>query len=257
MRVLVTRPQAQADDWVARLQALGLDAVGLPLLGIAPPPNDQDVLAAWGELPRLTLVVFVSPNAVEQFFRLRPPGHRWPAGLLAAGTGPGTAAALVQAGVPAPQVVCPAADAPQFDSEALWQLLQALRPWAGAAALIVRGDGGRDWLATTLQAQGAAVQFVQSYRRVLPELTPAASAVLAQAKALPDRHLWLFSSSEAVHNLPRLAPGFDGRAARALATHARIAQAAQAIGFGRVLQVLATPAAVAAALARSIQSPPP
>ena len=41
MRVLVTRPQAQADDWVARLQALGLDAVGLPLLGIAPPPTAE------------------------------------------------------------------------------------------------------------------------------------------------------------------------------------------------------------------------
>ena len=32
--LLVTRPQPQADAWVARLQALGLAASAFPLLGI-------------------------------------------------------------------------------------------------------------------------------------------------------------------------------------------------------------------------------
>ena len=37
MRLIVTRPAAQAMPWVAALQALGLDALALPLIGIEPP----------------------------------------------------------------------------------------------------------------------------------------------------------------------------------------------------------------------------
>ena len=49
-----------------------------------------------------------------------------------------------------------------------------------------------------------------------------------------DGSIWLFSSSEALAHLRGLLPAVDWHAARAVATHERIAQAAREAGFGRV-----------------------
>ena len=242
MRPIVTRPAAQAMPWVNALQALGLDAVALPLIGIAPPDDVAPVHAAWRGLAAMRLVMFVSANAVDHFFAARPAGVQWPAAVAAGSTGPGTSAALRAAGV---QVIEePAADALQFDTEALWALLAKQR-WQGEQVLVVRGEDGRDWLAATLRQHGAAVQFVAAYRRVAPVLDAANAATLAAALALPSQHLWLFSSSEAVMHLMALAPAANWAACQACASHPRIAQAALQAGFGRVDQVAPTPQAVA------------
>jgi uroporphyrinogen-III synthase len=79
-------------------------------------------------------------------------------------------------------------------------------------------------------------------------LSPEEDALLAAARREPARWLWMFSSSEAVDNLAALAPGADWRAARALASHPRIADTARALGFGAVEPVAPTAAAVAAAV---------
>jgi uroporphyrinogen-III synthase len=47
--------------------------------------------------------------------------------------------------------------------------------------------------------------------------------------------VWLLTSSESVGYLGRLVPGHDWSGTSAVATHPRIASAAQALGFGRVL----------------------
>ena len=49
------------------------------------------------------------------------------------------------------------------------------------------------------------------------------------ALARPAEHRWLFSSSEAVGQLRRLAPQADWGRSKALASHPRIAQAAKDI----------------------------
>jgi uroporphyrinogen-III synthase len=249
--VVVTRPQPQADEWVAQLQALGLPAGALPLLDIASPADPAPVRQAWRELATQALVMFVSPSAVDRFFALQPQGPAsaaWPAGVIAAGVGPGTRRALRQAGVPDAAITAPGAESAQFDSEALWALLRAQRPWAGAMALVVRGEGGREWLADTLRQQGAQVQYVEAYRRIAPVPNAAGAALLQAALAQPAAHCWLFSSSEAAGHLPLLAPGADWTASLALATHARIAEAARRLGFGQVRQVSPSPQAVAEAL---------
>lgn len=242
MRLIVTRPAVQAAPWVAALQALGLDAQALPLIDIAPPHEPAAVQAAWAGLDALALVMFVSANAVEHFFAARPAGAGWPAALLAGSTGPGTSAALRAAGVL--QIEEPSADAPQFDTEALWARL-ATRRWQDTRVLVVRGEDGRDWLAETLRAQGAEVSFVAAYRRVAPVLNVAGRALLAAARAAPAQHLWLFSSSEAVGHLQALSSGGDWSAAQAFASHPRIAHAARSAGFGHVQLIAPTPQAVA------------
>lgn len=251
MRVIVTRPAAQAAAWVAQLQALGVEAVALPLIGILPPDDPAPVRGAWQALAGVSLVFFVSPNAVQHFFALRPAGAPWPAALQAGSPGPGTSTALREAGLAAAQIVEPAADAPRFDSEALWARI-ADRDWAGRRVLVVRGEDGRDWLADTLRARGASVDYVAAYRRVPPQADAAGRALLDDAQQRPREHLWLFSSSEAVAHLRALAPQAQWGDAWAAASHPRIAAAARAAGFGRVDELPPEPARVA-----GLVKPPP
>jgi uroporphyrinogen-III synthase len=242
MRVVGTRPAAQAAFWVDALRSLGLDAVALPLLGIEPLPDPAPLHAAWSALARFDFAMFVSANAVQQFFVAA--SGPWPEGVLAGSTGAGTSAALLAGGVPALLLVEPAAGAPRFDSEALWQRLSA-RDWRGRRALIVRGEEGRDWLADTLRGAGAEVAFVAAYRRGAPTWGETERDRLAAALAAPRAHLWLFSSSEAVRYLAAQAPGADWSSAIAAASHPRIAATARAVGFGQVHEIAPSQAAVA------------
>ncbi len=250
--VLVTRPAAQASGWVQRLREQGIAAESLPLIGIEPPADPAPVGGAWQSLGIHSLAVFVSPNAVEQFFAARPGGATWPEGTRAGSTGPGTSQALRDRGLADGQIVEPGAEAAQFDSEALWARL-ASEPWAGRSVLIVRGEGGRDWLTDTLQAHGATVAHVSAYRRVAPRFNAHQQAVLEAAQARPADHVWLFSSSEAVGVLCAAMPAARWAEARAIATHPRIAAAARKAGFGRVEQARPDVEAVVACL----QSAPP
>ena len=246
-RVIVTRPQAQAAGWVRALAAEGLDAQALPLIDIAPPPQPAAVRQAWLQLPAQDFVMFVSANAVEQFFALRPPGSIWPPGLRAGSTGQGTSAALQSCGVPQALIAQPAPGEPS-ESETLWRQLAEL-PWPARRVLVVRGEDGRNWLAQQLERAGATVDFLVAYQRRQPVLDDAQAALLAQALAHPQRHVWLFSSSEAVVNLLALCAGADWSCSQALATHHRIAAAARAAGFAQVSVVEPQVQAVVAACA--------
>lgn len=234
MKAIVTRPAQQAAEWVARLAQRGVDAAALPLIAVQPPAEPGLVEAAWRALAGTDLVMFVSPNAVERFFDARPDGLAWPARTRAASVGPGTTQALRGCGVPPAAIVAPRADATQFDSESLWEVLRA-EPWQGRHALVVRGERGRDWLAERLRGAGATVDFVAAYRRAAPAFDAAARDLLHQAAAAPAQHVWLLSSSEAIDHLEGAATGLDWAAQQAVATHPRIADRARRLGFGRVL----------------------
>jgi uroporphyrinogen-III synthase len=253
MRILVTRPQAQADLLVAELRAGGIDAVALPLIDIAPVADEQPLRRAWAHLDRYTLLMFVSANAVQRFMRLRPPSVTWPPQLLAGATGPGTSAALREAGVPPQLLVEPQGEV--FDSEALWQQLRT-RDWQGRRVLVVRSEGGRDWLAEQLRERGATVDFVAAYRRCPPQWDAAASALIEAARTRPLQHLWAISSSQAATHLAGLMPLADRHAAAAVAPHPRIVQALRQLGFGQVRLAPADAASLAAVArqGRPIQS---
>jgi uroporphyrinogen-III synthase len=249
-RVLVTRPAEQAGPWVERLRERGIAAEALPLIEIAPAADAAALRSAWTQLPACRLVVFVSANAVRHFFAQRPSDVAWPDGVDAGAPGTGTADALRDAGVPLAAIVTPAADAAQFDSESLWDRLQG-RGWRGARVLVVRGDGGRDWLGERLVAAGARVDTVSAYRRLAPSLAGAARDRLEAAIADADA-VWLFSSSEAIANLEHAAGVGRFSAARAVATHPRIAARARSLGFAVVVEAAPGLDAVIACL-QSIQ----
>jgi len=272
MRVIVTRVQPQAARWV-KLLSPSCDALALPLLETSA-LADTSALQAVGQHWRdYTAVMFVSSHAVDFFY-----ASNRALALMYKGdnatetrvwcTGPGTRAALLAQGLPAHQVDAPPADGGQFDSEALWQQVQAqITP--GARVLIVRGDtrddssdsdkpdgaaeqpqatpgAGRDWLAQTLRQAGAEVDFVVAYQRGAPVWGPAERALATQAAS--DGSVWLFSSAEAVTHLPSLLPAQSWAQARAVATHARIAQAARDLGFVAVRESRPTLADILASI---------
>jgi uroporphyrinogen-III synthase len=253
LTVLVTRPAAQAEVWVARLRAQGVDARALPLIAIEPVSDAAPLHAAWQSLDACALAMFVSPNAVTGFFAARPAGAAWPAPLRAAATGPGSVEALLAAGVPRERCIAP--EAAPFDSAALWQRLRH-EDWRGREVLIVRGDGGRDEFAGALRDAGAAVRFVQAYARHAPRWSAEETALARAALAAPERHLWLLSSGEAVDHLAALLPGTDWSRARAIASHPRIAERARGLGLGRVALAAPTLPALLESIA-SVESSAP
>jgi uroporphyrinogen-III synthase len=248
MRVLLTRPAGEAQRWSDALIASGHEVHLLPLIAIEPLPLPPQVEAARHSLARFDAVMFVSANAVQHFVA---PGAAWPATTRAWAAGAGTALALRAAGVPAQAIDQPSDAAPQVDSEALWSRVSG-QVAPGSRVLIVRGAGadgqvsGRDWLARRLSDEGAIVEMVAVYRRVVPAWTEGERTV-AEAAAR-DRSVWLFSSSEAVGNLRVLLPSASWTEARAIATHERIAQAAREAGFGVVCPSRPAMDAVAAVL---------
>jgi uroporphyrinogen-III synthase len=244
--VIVTRPAREAAQWVADLARRGFQASALPLIDIEPADNLPALRTVWQEAGQYAAWMFVSANAVRHFFAARVDG---PAVTLprCLATGPGTRAALLAGGVDAGRIDAPSAGAAQFDSEALWRVIGE-RSWRDQRVLIVRGGKraapgaqdespadagateGRDWLALQLQAAGARVEFALAYRRGAPLFT---TEQRRQMDAWAEgAAIWLFSSSEALENLPQR----DWSRARAVATHARIGQAARRAGFGVVCE---------------------
>ncbi|RYF14215.1 MAG: uroporphyrinogen-III synthase [Comamonadaceae bacterium] len=233
MAVVLTRPPQEAAHWAAHLRGHGIESVVLPLLAIGPAPDPDALRDAAAHVQRYAAVMFVSANAVHGFLPIAPG-----LGLARAwAPGPGTRDALCAAGVPADRIDAPAADAAQFDSEALWLQVRG-QLHSGDRLLLVRGGDaegrsqGRDWLAQQLVASGVQVDTVVAYTRRMPDWSAMQRTQARQAAE--GGSLWLFSSSEAARNLARLLPGQDWSRSRALATHPRIAEAVRALGFGDV-----------------------
>jgi uroporphyrinogen-III synthase len=263
-RVVVTRPEREARAWAQALAARGHAPLVLPLIEIGPAPDEAALQAAHERLAQFRALMFVSANAVDAFFKPKVAASRIhiaraAINLRAWAPGPGTAQALREAGWPADRIDAPPQDAAQFDSESLWpQVAAQVRP--GDRVLVVRGangdaaapeagGNGREWLADRIAQAGGRVEAVAAYVRRIPQRTDEFAARARQAAA--DGSVWLFSSSEAVRNLAALLPGQDWSAARAVATHERIGEAARSLGFGGV--ALSRPALEA--VVRSIESP--
>ena len=264
MRVVVTRPESDAQNWVQGLHAAGFEPLLLPLIGIAPAHETVPLQQAWLGLGDYAAVMFVSGNAVKHFFLSKPslaPVFSAHSAIKtrAWATGPGTVRVLLQAGVHASLLDSPPLEAGQFDSEALWAVVHGqVQP--DVRVLIVRGGDsvirsdpaglagaagaggsnpmglgkGRDWLAGQLAHAGAQVDVVVAYQRCAPELSVQQQRQACTAAA--DGSVWLFSSSEAIANLAAWVPGQGWQHARAVATHPRIAANARKLGFGVVCE---------------------
>lgn len=239
--VILTRPAAELAVWAKALEEAGYQVQSWPLIELQAHADSgrlQGVMTAWHDYQA---VMFVSRAAVQYAFKQQTPQAGW--GLTRCwATGPGTRQALLDGGVPTGLIDSPPPSAAQFDTEALWRVVKPTLK-ADRAVLVLRGSDadkpdsaaegvGRDWLMQQLQAQGLQVDSLAVYQRSTPVWE---APQLAKAKqAAHNGSIWLFSSSQSVHNLAQLVPNEDWTRAKALTTHERIAQAALQMGFGEV-----------------------
>jgi uroporphyrinogen III methyltransferase/synthase len=265
--VVVTRPAGQSTALAAQLAAARIATLDFPLIDIAPAEDLAPLHAALGALERYALVVFISPNAVDHAFA--ESGAIWPHALPVGVVGPGSVAALARHGVEAPayQVISPAVaaddEAARFDSEALFAAIDTSLGAAsleGRRVLIVRGDGGREWLAERLREAGVEVETVAAYRRLVPEPSMAAWTRVHELLA-GEPHAWLVTSSEGVRNLDELArEHLNGveiaqlKRATLVTPHPRIAQTARGLGFDSITVSGAGDERIARALLAAVPS---
>lgn len=152
-RIVVTRPEGQAEELCKAIEAQGGEPVRFPVIRI----SGRDPLEARDDLlslPEPDIAIFVSANAVEHGLELlRSSGARF------AAVGPSTALALRDAG--ASVDIDPGEG---FSSE---QLLAHpdLQNVGGLSILIVRGESGRELLGSELASRGAEVRYLAVYRR--------------------------------------------------------------------------------------------
>ncbi|MCX4176281.1 MULTISPECIES: fused uroporphyrinogen-III synthase HemD/membrane protein HemX [Paraburkholderia] len=245
--VVITRPAGQSNALIAQLEAAGIAVLDFPLIDIAPVADEAPLRAALASLERYALVVFVSPNAVDHAFARSD--AIWPHALPIGVVGPGSVQALARHGVAAPayNIISPPSvpddDTARFDSEGLFAAIDTAlgaTSLEGKRVLIVRGDGGREWLADRLREAGAEVETVAAYRRLVPEPSIGGWArVHALLAGAP--HAWLLTSSEGVRNLHELALEHltadeitQLKHANLVTPHPRIAQTARALGFDSI-----------------------
>ncbi len=154
--ILVTRPVSQADELIDAINDNGGHAFHFPVLEIRP-RTDKAVQADVATLPAADIAFFASQNAVEY-------GLEYAGDAAIAVIGPSTAAAVRSRG--ASVTIEPDEG---FDSESLLQH-PALADVRGKIVRIIRGNGGRELLADTLQEREATVQFLCVYERSQPSL---------------------------------------------------------------------------------------
>lgn len=198
-RPLLTRPAEECAATATALAEHGIQSASLPLLAIEPLVETPEQQATLLELDRYCAVVVVSKPAARLVlerldrYRLRPPPHQaW------FSVGPATGAILLQRIL---NVSWPVAG---DDSEALLALPQ----WAEALdapepkVLIVRGEGGREHIAETLLSRGAQVDFLELYRRDLPDYP---SGTLIQTLRSERLNAVVVSSGQGLLSLHELA----------------------------------------------------
>ncbi|MGH8449572.1 uroporphyrinogen-III synthase, partial [Pseudomonas sp.] len=161
-RVLLTRPAEESMALAASLSEAGIFSSSLPLLDIEALPVTAEQQAVFADLGRYCAVIVVSKPAAR--LALRQLDRAWPQ-LPWFSVGAATAQVLADHGlnVHYPQT--------GDDSEALLALpaLREAIAGQGARVLILRGEGGRELLAERLREQGASVDYLELYRRFLPD----------------------------------------------------------------------------------------
>lgn len=198
-RLLLTRPAEDCAALARTLAAQGVFGHCLPLLEIEALAETPEQRTLFLDLDRYCAVVVVSKPAarlglelLDRYWPLPPARQRWFA------VGAATGALLEGYGLDA----CwpDAGD----DSEALLALdeLQQALAVPNPRLLILRGEGGRDWLGERLRERGVAVDYLSLYRRRLPAYPAGTLLRAVREQALNGL---VVSSGEGLSHLRQLA----------------------------------------------------
>lgn len=192
-RVLITRPQGQAEDFAVQLRLAGFEPVFFPVIDIQPVQDLIWLDRAIQKLECFDWVVFTSINAVAVFWdRLRDlSALKFPPQVRVAAIGPKTAEALIARGVEVSFVP------EEYVAEAILPGLGDLR---GRWVLLPRAEIARKALPEAIARAGGIVQEVAVYRTLPVEPDPASLSALRSGVEMVT-----FTSPSTVHNFTEIA----------------------------------------------------
>lgn len=200
-RLLLTRP---AEDCTALAQTLaerGIASHCMPLLAIEALAETAEQRTVFADLQRYCAMIVVSKPAARIGLQLLAQQGAPTPDLPWFSVGAATAAILAEQGL---RVYFPESG---DDSEALLTLPALHQAIAAAPAprvLILRGEGGREFLAERLRGQGVTVDYLPLYRRVLPQYAPGELSQRVRAERLNGL---VVSSGQGLEHLLQLADG--------------------------------------------------
>ncbi len=193
-QVVVTRPAMQAQGFTQLVQQAGGRVLAFPVLAIE---AASDLIPARRVLTQVVdydVVLFISTNAVGFGLALLDAVQMQALRQVCTvgAIGKKTAQALQQHHVPVRLVPDNG-----YTSEDLLAL-PVLQDLTSRRVLIVRGQGGRETLATTLSQRGATVDYADVYQRVCPPVSP---NVLKQHHDQQQLGIIAVTSGEGLQNL--------------------------------------------------------
>ena len=243
-RLLLTRPAEDCAALAQTLAAQGIASHCMPLLALEALDETAEQRGVFADLQRYCAVIVVSKPAARIGLQLLARHAAPQPDLPWFSVGAATAAVLAEQGL--------GVHFPDLgdDSEALLAL-PALQQAIAAPAprvLILRGEGGREFLAESLRSQGVSVDYLPLYRRVLPQYAPGELSRQVRAERLNGL---VVSSGQGFEHLLQLA-GDDWSALARLPLFVpspRVAEQARAAGAQIVVDCRgASAAALQAAL---------
>jgi uroporphyrinogen III methyltransferase/synthase len=199
LRVVVTRPRAQAAAFTRLLEGSGAEVIELPTIEIVEPADWGPADEAMDRLGSYRMGVFTSANGVRRFLdRLSSRGHPLDRvrALRLVAIGPATAGALQSRGLEVEIVP------EEYRAEGVVDAVATAAggSLAGMAVLLPRALEAREVLPEGLRALGAQVDVVPVYRTVLPE----GGVERAQEVLRAGVDVITFTSSSTVTNFVRL-----------------------------------------------------
>lgn len=192
VRILVTRPAHQAGELCRLIEKAGGIAVKFPVLEIVPNEMSGFARDCLRRLQQFDWVIFTSRNAVNFAVSANDGKMLDLNKVRVAAIGRATADTLINKGGRVD--LLPSAG---FNSEALLAA-PALQQMAGLSCLIIRGQGGRELLGATLRERGAAIKYLEVYRRTKPVVDRRPIVDLLQQRRLD---VVTVTSVEALYNL--------------------------------------------------------
>ncbi|KPD04304.1 uroporphyrinogen-III synthase [Moellerella wisconsensis] len=160
MSILVTRPSPNGEQLVELLKTQGLTAYHAPLINIIPGSELPNLPTKLDQLESTDLVFLLSKNAVWYAnSRLQQAGLNWPNKLSYYGIGGSTGKMFQQ--ITGRTIVWPE----DGETSEILLALPELQFLEGKKVLLLRGNGGRELLASTLRSRGAYIDYCECYSR--------------------------------------------------------------------------------------------
>lgn len=197
-RLLLTRSAPDCDLQAEYLATLDITAECLPLLEIKPLPETPLQCSQLLDFDRYSTLIVVSKHAAELI--LERLDYYWPQLPIQQTwftVGKATADILQAANL---TVHYPTMG---DDSEALWELADFQENLANpqCRVLIIKGQGGREWLADKLQLAGISTEIIELYQRQPPNYT---EDFFWRKLAEKQSNAIVISSGQALNNLHQL-----------------------------------------------------